>query len=143
LDHIHYSGLDLSQKFLNLSRTKFPEVDYHYLDVLSDPNALPRFDYIILNGVFNSKCKLSFEWMFDYWQQLISAVFDRARVGIAFNVMSKQVDWERDDLFHLPFDMMATYLSKRISRNFVIRHDYGLWEYTTYVYRENGPEELG
>jgi SAM-dependent methyltransferase len=137
LDHIQYSGLDLSQKFLDLSRTKFPDVDYHYIDVLSDPKALPQFDYIILNGVFNSKCKLSFEWMFSYWQQLIAAVFDKARVGIAFNVMSKQVDWERDDLFHLPFDMMATYLTKSISRYFIIRHDYGLWEYTTYVYREN------
>lgn len=140
LDHIQYSGLDLSEKMLALSRTKFPSIDYHHIDVLADPNALPQFDYIILNGVFNSKCKLSFEWMLDYWQQLVATVFAKARVGIAFNVMSKQVDWERDDLFHLPFDVVATYLAKSISRYFVIRHDYGLWEYTTYVYRENDSE---
>jgi hypothetical protein len=49
--------------------------------------------------------------------------------------MSKQVEWERDDLFHLPFDVMASFLAERLSRRFVIRHDYGLYEYTTYVYR--------
>ena len=30
--------------------------------------------------------------------------------GIAFNVMTKHVDWERDDLFHLPFDQLAEWL---------------------------------
>ncbi len=50
--------------------------------------------------------------------------------------MSKQVDWERDDLFHLPLDQMADFVCGNLSRNFVIRNDYGLYEYTTYVYRE-------
>ncbi len=55
---------------------------------------------------------------------------------MAFNVMSKHVDWEREDLFHLPFDTLAEFLKKELTRNFVFRNDYGLYEYTTYVYRE-------
>lgn len=136
LDNIEYSGLDLSPKFLNLSRRKFPSVNYYQLDILDDQVDLPGFDYIILNGVFNSKCDLSFEGMFSYFQAIVTKVFDKSRIGIAFNVMSKQVDWEREDLFHLPFDMLAAFLTKRVSRHFVIRHDYGLYEYTTYVYKQ-------
>jgi hypothetical protein len=49
--------------------------------------------------------------------------------------MSKLVDWERDDLFHRPFDTMASFVWKNLSRHFVIRHDYPAYEYTTYVYR--------
>jgi len=49
--------------------------------------------------------------------------------------MSKHVDWEREDLFHLPFDVLARFLTRMVTRNFVIRNDYGLYEYTTYVYR--------
>jgi hypothetical protein len=30
---------------------------------------------------------------------------------------------------------MASFVAERLSRDFVIRHDYGLYEYTTYVYR--------
>ena len=50
--------------------------------------------------------------------------------------MSKQVDWERDDLFHLPLDLLADYLTRNLSRHFVIRNDYGLYEYTVYVYHD-------
>ena len=96
---------------------------------------MPTFDYVVLNGVFTYKGDLSFDEMLAYSQAVISKVFDRARIGIAFNVTPKQVDWERDDLFHLPFDVVAWFLTKNISRNFVIRHDYGLYEYTVYVYR--------
>ena len=73
--------------------------------------------------------------MFSYFKQLSTRVFKYAAVGMAFNVMSKHVDWEREDLFHLPFDTLAEFVRKELTRNFVFRNDYGLYEYTTYVYR--------
>jgi hypothetical protein len=121
--------------FIELSRAKYPLIKYYHLDILCDPEAVPGFDYVVLNGVFNSKCRLSSEEMFAYVRAVLRAVFARARVGIAFNVMSKLVDWEREDLFHLPFDVLGRFLAAELSRNFVIRHDYGLFEYTTYLYR--------
>jgi hypothetical protein len=74
--------------------------------------------------------------MLEYWCTLIQRVFRFARVGLAFNVTSKYVDWEREDLFHLPLEAMASLVTQHLSRNIVIRHDYGLYEYTVYVYRE-------
>jgi len=134
---IAYSGLDLSRQFLALSRRKFPHLTYYDLDILEDDRGLPMFDYIVMNGVFTVKCNLSFEAMLEYFQCLVRGAFAKARKGIAFNVMSKQVDWEREDLFHLPFEMLASFLAREVSRHFVVRHDYGLYEYTTYVYRES------
>jgi cyclopropane fatty-acyl-phospholipid synthase-like methyltransferase len=135
LENIEYSGLDLSEKFIDLSRNKFPTLPYYSLDVLEDRMMLPDFDYVVFNGVFTMKCDLSFDEMLEYFQAVVSRMFDKTRLGLAFNVMSKQVDWEREDLFHLPFDVLASFLTSSISRNFVIRHDYGLYEYTAYVYR--------
>lgn len=137
LKSIQYAGLDLSEKFVRLSQSKFPENQFFCLDLLDDTASLPEFDYIVLNGVFTEKRELSFDEMLAYFKQLITRVFDHARVGIAFNVMTKHVDWERDDLFHLPFDTLAEFLKKELTRNFVFRNDYGLFEYTTYVYRES------
>jgi SAM-dependent methyltransferase len=134
LDHIEYAGLDLSENFVRLSQSKFPAHQFFCLDLLDDDAALPTFDYIVLNGVFTEKRELSFSEMFAYFQQLVRRVFAHATIGIAFNVMSKQVDWEREDLFHLPFDMLAEFASKELTRNFVFRNDYGLYEYTTYLY---------
>jgi hypothetical protein len=73
--------------------------------------------------------------MFDYLRRLLKRVYPHARCGLAFNVMSKHVDWEREDLFHLPYDTLAAFLKREISRNFVFRADYELYEYTAYVYR--------
>ena len=134
LGNIDYAGLDLSEKFVQLSRSKFPENQFFCLDVLDEHVSLPNFDYIVFNGVFTEKRDLSFAEMFAYFKQLMRRMFDHAATGMAFNVMTKHVDWEREELFHVPFDQLAEFITKDLSRNFVFRNDYGLYEYTTYVY---------
>lgn len=135
IDNITYSGLDLSEKFVRLSKDKFPANEYYCVDALVDAAAIPTFDYVVMNGVFTEKRTLAFEEMFAYFKRLVKDVFQKAEVGLAFNVMSKHVDWERDHLFHLPFDLLAAFLKQELTRNFVIRNNYGLYEYTTYIYR--------
>jgi cyclopropane fatty-acyl-phospholipid synthase-like methyltransferase len=133
--NINYSGLDLSERFITLSRTKFPENDYYCVDLLENAPALPQFDYIIMNGVFTEKRDLSFDEMLSYFKKLLETAWSKAMHGLAFNVMSKHVDWERGDLFHLPFDILIDFVGKQLSPKFVVRNDYGLYEYTTYIYR--------
>ena len=135
LEHVEYSGLDLSERFIQLSESKFPGVDYYCLDILDEDADIPAFDYIVMNGVFTEKLQLSFDEMFAFFKRMISRVFTKARVGIAFNVMSSHVDWEREDLFHLPMDKLADFLVREVSRDFVFRNDYQLYEYTVYIYR--------
>jgi SAM-dependent methyltransferase len=132
---VEYSGADLSHDFVALSKRKFPTTTFYEVDVLREPDRLPQFDYVVLNGVLTERLDLSQEEMLTYAGDLLAQVFTKARRGIAFNVMSKQVDWERADLFHLSFDELANLLNRRLTRNFTFRHDYHLYEYTTYVYR--------
>jgi hypothetical protein len=135
VEHIDYAGFDISEKFITLCKSKYPSLQYYCWDVLDDSTTLPKFDYIVMNGVFTEKRTLSYEEMLDYFFRLLRRVYSSARFGLAFNVMSSHVEWERDDLFHLPLDTLATFLTEEISRDYVIRNDYGLYEYTTYIYR--------
>lgn len=135
LAHVRYSGLDLSEAFLTAASSRHPQADLFHLDALADEALLPEYDYVILNGVFNYRGQVPHDEMQAYWQRMVALAFRHARRGIAFNVMSKHVDWERDDLFHLPFDDMARFVKANLSRHFVIRHDYPAYEYTTYVYK--------
>ena len=140
---IKYDGLDVSEKAIALCRRKFPEQRFLCLDLLaSDVSTLPEYDYIVMNGIFTYKGLLGQDEMFGYCKTLLRKVFDHALIGIGFNIMSKQVDWERDDLFHLPIDSLLDFLSRELSRHVVVRHDYGLYEYTVYVYREASPGGL-
>ena len=135
IDNIDYAGLDLLPKFVELARRKFPAHTFYCADLLEDAEALPRFDYVVMNGVFTERRSLSFDEMLAYFKRLLKQVWSRTTRGLAFNVMSKQVDWEREDLFHLPLDTLAGFLTKELTRDFVIRNDYRLYEYTAYVYR--------
>ena len=136
LDRLTYAGLDIVAESVALSRAKNPDITYYEMDVLESAAALPMFDYIILNGVFTVKRDMTQEAMLAYFKQVLEIVFSKARRGIAFNVMAKAVDWERSDLFHLPVDELIGFLVKSLSRHFVVRNDYGLYEYTTYVYKD-------
>jgi SAM-dependent methyltransferase len=136
---IDYRGLDASEKFISLCRRKFPGAPFYQKDILKDPGGIDPVDYVVLNGVLTEKRNLSETAMRRYMEALLCSVWPLARKGIAFNVMSMHLDWQRDDLFHVSFDSMADFLTAQISRHFQFRQDYGLYEFTTYAYRDTGP----
>jgi SAM-dependent methyltransferase len=134
---IDYIGVDASARFIELSRAKYPHLSFYCVDVLAS-GELPEADYVVMNGVLTEKRELAFNEMHEYMLRLVSAVFSAARLGMAFNVMSGHVDWCRNDLFHVPYDTLAAFLRAKVSRHFLFRSDYGLSEYTAYVYRKPG-----
>lgn len=136
IDSVTYSGCDLSDKFINFCKTKDPLTNFFQIDAIAQPEQMPEYDYIIMNGVLTMKTSLSFDEMWEFSKNLISSTFQKAKVGLAFNLMSKQVDWERNDLFHVPLDLLANFVTKNLTRHFIIRNDYGLYEYTVYLYKE-------
>lgn len=134
--NIQYSGLDISQKFVDFAQQKFPVINFYCFDVFDADSEIPIFDYIVMNGVFTEKRELTFDQMWDYFTRLITLVYEKSSKGIAFNVMSKNVSWERDDLFHVSHDLLSDFLCKNITRNYIIRNDYGLYEYTVYIFKK-------
>lgn len=136
IDFIIYSGLDISPAFTKISKSKYPGLDFFTLDILEPDVCLPSFDYIVLNGVFTEKLSLSFNEMFNYFCSMISKLFPLCIKGMAFNVRSSHVDETHPDLFHLPMDTLVSFLTRNISKSFVIRNDYNLEEYTVYLYRK-------
>jgi SAM-dependent methyltransferase len=134
IKNIKYSGLDINESFCTTSKLKFPNNDFYCLDILKN-NDIPNFDYIVCNGPFTEKRELSQQEMMEFFTNVIKKLWDNCNKGIAFNLMSKHVDWEREDLFHVSLDELGWFLKSNLTRNFIIRNDYGLYEYTTYVYK--------
>ncbi len=135
LGMVTYRGIDLSPAMVEAARARWPDRDISCRDVVNDPLPEQSVDYVIMNGVLTEKLTLSHEVMAGIAKELIVAAFTAARVGIAFNAMSRHVDWERPDLFHWGFDELSAFLCERVSRHYAIRSDYGLYEYTTLVWR--------
>lgn len=132
----NYCGVDISGDFIAASHKKYPANRYIHADILTSPAALPVSDYLVANGVFTEKLSMSHEEMWKWVQQMLSILFSKVEKGIACNFMSCNVEWERDDLFHLSLDKLTNFITAKLGRSFVIRNDYGLYEFTVYIYRE-------
>ena len=65
----------------------------------------------------------------------IKKLFQIAKIGIVFNLMTPIVDYKDDKLFYVSFDKLGFYLKENLSRNFIINNNYKLWEYSVYVYK--------
>jgi len=132
---LRYRGVDLSEQMLKAARAKHPGAEFVQGDTLDGADVWADADYAVFGGLFTCRLGMTEREATDFMLRMTRLALSRCRRGIAFNVMSDHVDWRRDDLFHVPFDRMAEILHSNLTRNYMFRADYGLYEYTTYVYK--------
>lgn len=141
-----YVGIDLSEKAISLARKKYPDGKYIAGDLLGmsdDSIANLTSDYVVANGLFTVRSGLSQKEMWEFMTIMIEQMWKLTDVSLAFNVMSAVLDWRRDDLFHVEMDRLAEFLYKLAGRRIIFRSDYDLYEYTTYVFRDNVEFRMG
>src|SRR4029078_11386459 len=112
LGNLDYSGLEVSSKFAQEARQRYPAVEIYVCDFLANNVGLPKFDYVIMNGIFTRRQNLSIGEMTQYLESLTAKVFELCNLGIAFNVMSKCADWESELLYYPNFDQLSSFVSR-------------------------------
>lgn len=132
---ILYTGIDAVKSHIEYCNKKFPKNIYHNT-TLEEFLTKKKFDYVFANGVFTVKRELSHKKMILYTYSNLLKLFKLCKIGLAVNFMSINVDWKRKDLFHLSMDNLTDFVSKKLTRNFIIRNDYNLYEYTIYIYKK-------
>ena len=78
--------------------------------------------------------------MLEYMQELVSKMYSISRIGISFNIMSLYSNYQVDNLFYMNPQDVIEYVGRNFSSHFTIDQSYGLYEFTTYVYK-NGEFE--
>ena len=134
-DAVEYRGVDISPPMIDSARARWPGRSFEVRDLLTDPLPAQSVDVVLINGVLTEKQGIARERMVVMAEALLGAAFRAARHGIAFNAMSRHVDWERADLFHWGFDEVAAFLTRDLTRHIAIRADYGLFEFTAFAWR--------
>ncbi len=132
---ILYTGIDINVEFVEHCRKNYPNVTFIHRDLLKSESNLEPYDHVIINGVFTVKQNLSFEQMWAFVKTMLLTIWPSVRQSLRFNVMSTHVEWEKENLFHLPLDTLADFLSSELTRRFMVLNNYGLYEYTTIVQR--------
>ncbi|WP_270939020.1 class I SAM-dependent methyltransferase [Falsiroseomonas oryzae] len=135
LEAVEYTGLDASVAILEQARARWPELRFVHGDVLRD--GVPGdHDAVVAIGIFTARFANTSAEMQAYSEATLAALWPHAARCLAFNAMSKHVEWERDDLFHWPADEVLRFCRLHLARHVSMRADYGLWEYTFHVWRE-------
>jgi len=119
---------------IEAARLRNPELSFECLDILQVERP-EEWDVVLCSGLFNVKLETS-----DHeWQEFIHATLHRlygmCRRGIAFNLMTDQVDYREPPLHYANPAEILEFCRRELGRQVVIRHDYPLYEFTTYVYR--------
>jgi len=145
LDHVAYVGVDRSTAAIALARRKFPGATFHCLDILDGPAALIdqalSCDFVFANGLFTVKDEATHGDMWRFMTAMLEVAWSRARHGVVFNVMSKLVDYERDDLFHVAWDDLARFLRGLPGATVGLRADRGFHEIMAHAVKDGAQDE--
>lgn len=135
---IAYTGLDASAAILEAARARHPGLPFLEADILAEPSPPlggARFDAVIACGIFTVRFGNSQEAMIAYVQETLRRLWAVTEGCLVFNLITKHVDWEREDLFHWGLDEVARFAKAELSRHLDISGGYGLWEHSFHVWR--------
>ena len=128
--NIEYVGIDLSEKLIAEARRRYPNVLFEVRDILKEPPSR-RFTYVLSSGALS----LKLEGHEEYIREMLEAMMNLSIKGVAVNFLSSYVDYQLDKNFHFSPERAFT-LARTFTKYATLRHDYPLYEFTLYMYRD-------
>ncbi len=134
--NIIYSGSDILPEYCEQAKITFPK-DNFFLRDISEITSSDIYDYVILSGVFHQKRNISIPTWENFLEKMISSAFSMCNKGIAFNVISPFVDFYQPEVYYCNLPKLLFFIDGSLSRFFSIHHDYALFEFTVFVYKND------
>jgi len=133
-----YVGFDLLPEMVSAGK----ELSRNCEDVAEftdNSMALAAADYVVCAGMLNVKQGAEPQQWQTYVLQMLDHMWSLANKGLAFNSLTSysEPDKMRDDLFYADPCFLFDYCKRNFSRQVALLHDYGLWEFTILVRRDN------
>jgi trans-aconitate methyltransferase len=125
---IAYTGIDINPSLIDLG------MGNGVLNLSTQPLETfePKsFDLVVANGIFNYR--MLNESHENYVEQMLSKLLSVSKVGIAVDFMSTHVEFEHENAFHCPQELIVNTI-RNFTRRFVIRNDYLDFEFMAYAF---------
>lgn len=131
-----YSGIDVSESMIRAAEQRYQDKSRARFVLSSEPDEVA--DYGVASGIFNVRLGRSD----DEWQSYLEATLDvldkTSRIGFSFNCLTSYSDTDkmRDYLYYADPCVLFDFCKRRYSRNVALLHDYGLYEFTILVRKQ-------
>ncbi|HMO61148.1 MAG TPA: hypothetical protein PKC39_01670 [Ferruginibacter sp.] len=133
--NIQYSGTEILEEYVAEAQRRFPGSQFYKRDI-AEQSFEDRYDYLLLSGVFHQRRDSSVRDWEKFAQMIIKHSFEMCNKGIAFNFISPFVDFYQTQVYYCNLPKLINFINDDLSRFFEIRHNYALFEFTVYVYKE-------
>jgi SAM-dependent methyltransferase len=127
----NYTGYDINPTLIAEAKKRFSDEQFEVKDVVHDE--WPEFDYIISSSCFNLPLKSQDNY--EFIAQLLQSAYDHSRKGVAIDLLSSYVDFKSEEGFHYEPEKIFS-IAKNITKKVCLRHDYPLFEFTIYLYKD-------
>jgi SAM-dependent methyltransferase len=133
---LDYTGIDIVPEMIENAKRRNPGELFVLGDAVTHEFGR-KFDYVVCVGILTMKLTASILDMNRYANGLIRKMFALSKVGVAFDIMSNQVNFMVENSYYRsPIEIFAFCLSE-LSTKVAVDHAYERYEYTTYVFHEN------
>ena len=131
---IVYSGSEILEEYVQESKSRFPKNSFFLRDI-AEQSYMDKHDYLIMSGLFHQRRETKIKDWEKFSQNILSNAFDMCNKGIAFNFISPFVDFYQTQVYYCNLPKLLNFINDELSRFFVIKHNYALYEFTVYVYK--------
>lgn len=134
---VRYTGVDIVPELLEAGRLKHPAHRFGTLDDFAGET----FDYVLVSGVYNNRRSDNR----NFWQSSVRELFALCTKGLAFNMMSKYVDYEDPELYYEQPEEAFAFVKKELTPFVNLVHDYLVksgsvpFEFCIYALRQPAP----
>lgn len=129
---VKYTGCDINPNMIEIARSSYPLEKFLVADLQNDD--LGRtFDFVVSTSSFNNP--LVGLDQYDFVADLLQRAYNLSNVAIAFDFMSSYVDFRTEQAFHYEPERLFS-IAKKISKRVCLRHDYPLFEFCVYIFKD-------
>jgi len=126
-----YTGYDINPTIIQIAKDRHRNVNFEIKDILVDK--FPKFDYIVSTSSFNNKLvNIS---NYDFIEEILKVAYAHSSEGVAIDFLVSYVDYKHSYAFYYEPEKILS-ISKNITRRVIIRNDYPLFEFCTYLYKD-------
>lgn len=132
----NYVGLDVSPAMIDAARKHYP--DHPNCSFVTDDRELVPADYTVASGIFSVRLDNSNEEWLSYVLDTLNRLWEISLRGMAVSFLTTYLDAEymREYLYYANPTFLFDHCKKHYSKQVSLLHDYGLYEFTILVRRE-------
>lgn len=129
---VEYEGCDINPNLVNVARRKYPEARFFVADIQTD-RFERTYDFVVSSSAFNNIMQDEDQYL--YVGNIMARAYELSREAVALDFLTEYVDFKAEGGFYYSPERLFS-IAKKITKRVCLRHDYPLFEFCLYLYKD-------